>query len=227
MKPVFMRNALVLSLPLVFCGCSLNAQTDEFKPKLDPSYTVEAHMEYAEDSADVVMTRYSAGVWDAEFSAPTALAGVLLRFDGNAVSASYQGLQFSVPKSAMPAKTMLITVTDVLDSFEGMDSLPCATQEDGTWQNAGNCDAGNYTVTFDPSGIIANLELPDQPLKMSFHDYKCLDGQPQSTNATEPAVSAGAAVTTSASGTSGKSSSGTAKTSAVTSKTTAAPKKKG
>jgi hypothetical protein len=177
MKLLFMRNALILSVPFVFCGCSLKAQTDAFKPQIDPSYTVEAHMEYADNAADVTVTRYSAGVWDAEFSAPAALAGVLLRFDGNAVSASYQGLQFSVPKSAMPAKTMLIAVTDVLDSFEGMEALPCTEQEDGTWQNAGTHDAGHYTVTFDPSGTIADMEFPDQPLKMTFRNYHCTAAQ--------------------------------------------------
>ncbi|MBR5404716.1 MAG: hypothetical protein IK107_00315, partial [Oscillospiraceae bacterium] len=137
-------------------------------------YAVTAHMEYAESAADLLLTRQSDSIWDAEFSAPASLAGVLLHFDGNAVSASYQGLQFTVPKSAMPAKTMLIAVTEVLDSFAAQETLPCAVQEDGTWQNTGNCSAGSYTVTFDANGVLAGMELPDQPVRLTFREYVCV-----------------------------------------------------
>ena len=197
MNPVFVRNALFLSVSVLLCGCSLREEPQAFAPKLDAAYAVTAHMEYAESAADLLLTRQSDSIWDAEFSAPASLAGVLLHFDGNAVSASYQGLQFTVPKSAMPAKTMLIAVTEVLDSFAAQETLPCAVQEDGTWQNTGSCSAGSYTVTFDANGVLAGMELPDQPVKLTFREYVCVqENAPAETAESIHSDTAGSAVQT-------------------------------
>ena len=197
MKPVFMKNIPILFMSLTLCSCAVHAPEEAFTPKLDSSYSVGAHMEYGDSAADLVLTRHSTGAWNADFSAPSALAGVCLTFDGNAVSASYQGLQFTVPKSAMPAKTMLLTVTEVLDTAAGTDAVQCTVQEDGTYRSAGTCEAGAYTLTFDAAGVIAEMEMPDQPMKIKFTEYR-VTGESLTT---EPAASTGITADTSVSST--------------------------
>ena len=198
MKPRFMKNVLGVFVPVLLCGCTPEAGTEHFEPKLDPAYTVEAHLEYADSAADLTLKRKSEGVWDAEFSAPNTLAGVTLSFDGNAVGASYQGLQFTVPKSAMPAKTVLVTVTGVLDAVAGERPLLCTAQEDGTWQYAGAHESVRYTVTFDAAGQLAGMELPDQPAKLRFQAYTVSAAETAPAASTTVAAESSSAVTSAA-----------------------------
>ena len=175
MKPnAFLKNALSVFLPacMLLTGCTAPTQETAFHPKLDSAYAIQAEMEYGEqEHAVLTLTRSGSGQWDAEFSEPNALAGVLLTFDGNAVSASYKGLAFTVPKTALPAKNMLTLTTGILDSFDGLEQLPCTQQEDGTWCSSGECEGGSYTIIFADSGEPAAMELPNQPLKLTFSGY--------------------------------------------------------
>lgn len=215
-----MRNVLAFLLPALLYGCTAKPGTDNFTPKLDTSYTVEAHLDYADTSADLRLTRQKEGIWDAEFSAPNTLAGVTLSFDGNAVGASYQGLQFTVPKSAMPAKTVLVTVTGILDAVAGQDALNGSMQEDGTWQYAGNLESARYTVTFDAAGQLAGLELPDQPAKLSFQGYTVASSAETTQITTISAAATGTASTTTVSTVSAGSTTSTGGASTSASKTT-------
>lgn len=175
-KPFWgIRNVLfALSLPVCLAGCSGAKAETPFQPVIDPAYTVQAQMEYAEgQKASLSMTRCADGVWDMTFSEPPALAGVVLTFDGNAVSASYKGLSFTVPKSAVGAKTMLLYVTDVLDSMAQTEQTVCTQKDDGTWQAGGDCDGGSYTVSFAPDGTLAGFAMPSQPLTVTFSGYIC------------------------------------------------------
>ena len=51
-----------------------------------------------------------------EFSSPNTLAGVLLSYRDDNVEASYKGLSFSVPKSALPLKAIISSLIDVVDT---------------------------------------------------------------------------------------------------------------
>lgn len=174
MRPyVFLRNVLLSALPLsLLTACGGATDPTEFSPTLDPAYTVIAEMNYAESGkAKLAVTRYSEGKWDMTFSEPTTLAGVVLSFDGEAVSASYKGLAFSVPKSALGAKNMLRYVTDALDAIEGSETLSCAKRDDGTWCTDGECSGGQYTVAFNEDGTLASFAMPSQPLTLYFSGY--------------------------------------------------------
>jgi len=202
MKPVFMKHIPILFISLTLCSCAVHAPAEPFKPKLDPAFTVSAHMEYGDASeADLLLSRHSTGAWDADFSAPQSLAGVRLTFDGNAVSASYQGLQFTVPKSAMPAKTLLLAVTEVLDKTAGADTVECTAQEDGTYRSAGTCEAGGYALTFDAAGVVAEMEMPDQPMKIRFTEYRVTGDAAVTDITAETSVSSALAATTAATAT--------------------------
>ncbi|HBI86087.1 MAG TPA: hypothetical protein DDX71_07390 [Ruminococcus sp.] len=169
----FMKNVLIFCAPACFLmSCSTVRSDTAFAPQLDPAYSVNAELEYGSgQSAALTLTRNSAENWEAEFSAPPALAGVLLRFDGNSVSASYKGLAFSVPKTALPAKNMLVLVTGILDKTAALDTIPCTEQSDGTWDAAGESEAGSYTLRFTADGVLHEFSVPSQPLTIRFSGY--------------------------------------------------------
>ncbi len=176
MKPiVFMKNVLLYAMPLsmlLLSGCGSAAAETPFSPKLDDAYSVQAEMTYQDDNeAKLLLTRYGDENWDAAFSEPSALAGVILSFEGDAVSASYKGLSFTIPKTALPAKSMLVLLIDVLDAIAEEESIPCTKNDDGTWTVSGETEGGNYTLTFQQDGTLASFSIPNQPLDIQFSDY--------------------------------------------------------
>lgn len=195
MRPMYiLGSALIFSVPACFllCGCTLGQKTADFEPKLNGAYTAEAELAYGSgQTASVSVTRYGKAQWEAAFTAPASLEGVVLQFDGNAVTASYKGLQFSVPKSALPAKNMLVLATDALDLAAETVPLPCTEQSDGTWSYAGESEAGSCTVTFSGSGEPLSVEMPAQPFTLRFSSYTVIapevTGTAETTAGTEAA----------------------------------------
>ena len=189
MKPfVFPGRSLIYSIAAgcLLTGCVPSADSGaDFKPKLDAAYAVHAEMHYGDkQSAEMKLTRCGAADWDAEFTAPDTLAGVLLNFDGGAVTASYKGLAFTIPKTAMPAKAMLCIVTDVLDAVQAQESLNCTEQSDGSRTCTGDAEGGTYTLTFAPDGTLTAFEMPGQPLSVTFTEYTA-GNLPAETSASE------------------------------------------
>ena len=192
------RTALIFCVPacILLTACAGAEQSGSFTPKRDPSFSAQAEMEYADgQKAALELTRCADSLWEATFSEPASLAGVVLTFDGDAVSASYKGLAFTVPKSALGAKNMLLYVTETLDNAAAAEPLVCTQQEDGTWVNSGECAGGAYTLTFADSGEPLIFDLPSQPLKLTFTSYT-VTAEPAAT--TSPAETAVAETTTAA-----------------------------
>ncbi|MBR6761595.1 MAG: hypothetical protein IKM30_06125 [Oscillospiraceae bacterium] len=185
MKPiVFMKNVLFCTLPLsvmLLSACGPASAETPFSPKLDDAYSVQAEMTYQNDNeAKLLLTRYDNENWDAAFAEPSALAGVILSFEGDAVSASYKGLSFTIPKTALPAKSMLVLLIDVLDVIGEEESIPCVKNDDGTWTVSGETEGGNYTLTFQQDGTLSSFSIPNQPLDIQFSDYHA-NSTPEST----------------------------------------------
>lgn len=179
-----LRNALIFCVPaaIFLQGCEAPQGDSQVQPLPAESYEADCTLEYGEgQSAALHLTRYGESLWDAAFTDPPALAGVILTFDGNAVSASYKGLAFTVPKTALPAKNMLTIVTETLDAAHAAESLPCSPQEDGSQICRGESAGGSYTLTFDPSGQPLLFEVPSQPLKITFSGFTVLQETAEST----------------------------------------------
>ena len=178
MKPLhFGRRALVFLLPVLLpaAGCTaLPKKETAFSPKLSGSYSVETVLHYGDSqTAAMTLMRCGKGIWDADFTEPAQLSGVRLSLEGDAVSADYKGLAFTVPKSALPAKSMLCILTEVLDSLDTPDGIACTAAEDGGYVFAGEAEAGRYTVTFTGEGLLTAFEMPCQPLSAEFRDHRC------------------------------------------------------
>ena len=171
----FLKNVLAFCMPCVLLctGCTHGGSETEFQPSLDSVYAVTAEMTYGERGSRAVctLTRAQAGLWEAAFSEPASLSGAVLYFDESAVSASNKGLAFTVPKTTLPAKAMLLLTTDVPDSLEGMPALPCRQGDNETWTLKGESEGGSYTLMFDKNGEFSEFSIPSQPLKVTFPDY--------------------------------------------------------
>ena len=85
MRPMYiLGSVLIFSVPACFllCGCTTGQKTADFEPKLDGAYTAEAELEYGGgQTASVNVTRYGKAQWEAAFTAPASLEGVVLPFN--------------------------------------------------------------------------------------------------------------------------------------------------
>lgn len=103
-KVVVLLVSFVMMIGLCACGSKNNVK---FEPKLNKAFTVSAQIKYDDQEYQASIKRLGKANWDVEFSSPNTLAGVLLSYRDDNVEASYKGLSFSVPKSALPLKAII------------------------------------------------------------------------------------------------------------------------
>lgn len=174
-----MRKLLssVLVFVMIFClaSCSLPVKTPGSKGKRDNSlnsqFTAQMTVCLEKLVAEGTVSRFGDGLWEAEFESPGTLSGVKLSFaDGN-VTASYKGLSFSVPRSAIPVKAMLVNLMDAVDSAAREAQLT-GTEKDGIFEITDELEGGGYTLSVDSDGNICSFEMPNNLLKMTFTEVK-------------------------------------------------------
>ncbi len=175
---------------MIFClaSCSLPVKAPGSKGKRDNSlnnqFTAQMTVCLEKLVAEGTISRFGDGMWEAEFQSPGTLSGVKLSFaDGN-VTASYKGLSFSVPRSAVPVKAMLVNLIDAVDSA-ARESQLTGSEKDGIFEITGELEGGGYTLSVDESGNICSFEMPNNLLKMTFTEVK-ISAAPK-TEATESA----------------------------------------
>ncbi|MCM1530055.1 MAG: hypothetical protein NC093_08695 [Alistipes sp.] len=167
----------VLVFVMIFClaSCSLPVKAPGSKGKRDNSlnsqFTSQMTVCLEKLVAEGTVSRFGDGLWEAEFESPGTLSGVKLSFaDGN-VTASYKGLSFSVPRSAIPVKAMLVNLMDAVDSAAREAQLT-GTEKDGVFEITGELEGGGYTLSVDSDGNICSFEMPNNLLKMTFTEVK-------------------------------------------------------
>ena len=139
--------------------------------------------------------RFGDGVWEIEFSEPNTLSGVKLEFSEGNVIASYKGLSFSVPRSAIPIKAMMLNLMKAVDDNATAAELT-GEENDGLLSIKGSLDGGDYVLTVDENGILSTFEMPNNKLKMRFTELKTAEiALEQDTQASTEELSAGTAET--------------------------------
>ncbi|MBP5580778.1 MAG: hypothetical protein J6X85_03140, partial [Ruminococcus sp.] len=139
--------------------------------------------------------RFGDGVWEIEFSEPNTLSGVKLEFSEGNVIASYTGLRFSVPRSAIPIKAMMLNLMKAVDDNATAAELT-GEENDGLLSIKGSLDGGDYVLTVDENGILSTFEMPNNKLKMRFTELKTAEiALEQDTQASTEELSAGTAET--------------------------------
>lgn len=139
--------------------------------------------------------RYGEGVWEIEFSEPNTLSGVKLEFSEGNVLASYKGLSFSVPQSAVPVKAMMLNLIKAVDDNAKLDELS-GEESDGMLKISGSLDGGDYTLSVDGNGLLSGFEMPNNKLSMKFSEMKTAEITIEQATAAETSVAVTAEPTT-------------------------------
>lgn len=166
--PVFMSFIMIVSM----CACSGSGKSVAFTHKLNEPFVAMAQIQYGDQEAEASFRRYGKANWDVEFSAPNTLAGVILSYRDNKVDASYKGLSFSVPKTALPVKSIISVFIEVADSIAETDEIN-AVEKDGVMEIEGEIQQGKYTLKLDKNGGLSEFSMPNLDLKITFSDFHC------------------------------------------------------
>ena len=158
----------------IFCLTSCSSpmgRSSVRENKLACAFTSPVTMSLDKLNAEGTITRLGDGEWTAEFDSPNSLSGVKLTFSGGTVTADYKGLTFSVPKSALPVKSMLNNLIEAVDT-NARESELRGKENDGRFEISGSLDGGDYTLALDSSGCIASFDMPNNLLHISFTDVQ-------------------------------------------------------
>ncbi len=169
---------LILSTAMIFTACDVKKESESLSTAdIQDTFSCTASVKYGEYESDTMIKRYGKGMWENEFLSPDTLAGVKLVFDNDEITASYKGLEFSVPKSAMPYQAMLVCMTEAVDSVYDSDEIVCF-EKDGMLCYEGKLEQGDYTINFDAeTGFIKSFDMPNMELTVEFTDCKAENGE--------------------------------------------------
>ncbi|MDR1674176.1 MAG: hypothetical protein LBR54_01850 [Oscillospiraceae bacterium] len=168
----FIGIVLTGMLMMFFGGCGVVKEVESnMRPDIDGEYSAKIKMIYGEDESEAAIQRMAPNAWQADFLSPETLAGVCLTFAEGNVSASYKGLSFSVPKSAVPIKSMLEQMFNALDTTSESDNLTMQKSDNGLLLK-GKSEVGDYVLKFDAdTGAPIGFEMPGFELTVDITDF--------------------------------------------------------
>lgn len=189
MKRLISFAVMVITAVMFFsCSSPMKNETSR-KNGLDCSFQSSVNITIDKLNADGVMKRFGDGVWDVEFETPNTLSGVKLEFNGGNVTASYKGLNFSVPQSALPVKSMMLNLIEAVDTNARLEELK-GNENGDILEVSGSLEGGDYIISVGKDGKMSSFEMENNKLKIVFTDMKEIEGTPlQSTTETVTEVS--------------------------------------
>lgn len=169
-----------------FVACTVAGKDKTTKPNgLSGRFQAAVSITLDELNADGTIKRFGDGMWEVEFTSPNTLSGVKLAFNEGNVDASYKGLNFSVPQSALPVKSMMLNLIAAADDLAKNEELT-GVEEDGVMKITGLLDGGEYILTVDKNGEIKKFEMPNNKLVIVFSEVVALaEENNESTEVTE------------------------------------------
>lgn len=183
-KLVTFTLAILMAICMVGCSVPLKSTTSR-KNGLDCAFQANISMTLDRLQAEGVIKRFGAGAWEVEFTSPNTLSGIKLEFSEGTTSASYKGLSFSVPQSAVPARAMMLNLIKAVDDNARLDELK-GEEKDGLLNITGKLEGGEFTLIVDKNGKLSGFEMDNNKLKMIFTDLsEITDIIPETTSAAE------------------------------------------
>ena len=171
MKRVF-TFAIVVVFMFCLTACTVpKVSKSSRRNGLGAAFSATADITIDRLTAKGAVKRYGEGIWEIEFSEPNTLSGVKLEFSEGSVVASYKGLSFSVPQSALPVKAMMLNLMKAVDDNAKLEELS-GEERDGCLKISGSLDGGDYTMTVDENGTLSGFEMPNNKLTMKFTEMK-------------------------------------------------------
>ena len=197
MKRIF-TFVLTAAAVISMTACSLSERISASRRNgLGMGFSAEASIVIDRLEAEGTVKRFGEGAWEIEFSAPNTLSGVKLEFSEGNVLASYKGLSFSVPQSAIPVKAMMLNLIKAVEDNAKAEELT-GEESDGLLKVKGSLDGGDYMLTVDENGLLNAFEMPNNKLTMRFTDMKTADitAEQTATDVTAETTSVTSTVTT-------------------------------
>ncbi|MBQ6180974.1 MAG: hypothetical protein IJK31_04725 [Ruminococcus sp.] len=184
MKRLFTFVSVIFAV-ICLTSCSVPLKKTASRSNgLNCSFTAAASITLDKLQAEGTISRHGAGIWDMEFSSPNSLSGIKLEFSEGNTRASYKGLSFSVPQSAVPVRAMLLNLMKAVDDNAAAEELS-GDEKDGLLAISGKLDGGSYTLKVDKEGRLSGFEMPNNDLKMSFTELKVISESNKSAETTE------------------------------------------
>ncbi|MBR0141500.1 MAG: hypothetical protein IJM19_04560 [Ruminococcus sp.] len=166
-------TSLTLAVCSVSCSMPATGGNSARENGLSCSFGSPVELTLDDMNAEGEIRRMGDGEWVVEFSSPNTLSGVELSFSEGNVTANYKGLNFSVPKSALPVKAMILNLIEAVDSNARLDKLN-GSENQGMLEITGTLEGGDYVLRVDGEGYISEFEMPNNKLKMVFTDVKTI-----------------------------------------------------
>ena len=173
--------ALTLAVCSVSCSMPTSGGSSARENGLSCSFGSPMELTLDDMNAEGEIRRMGDGEWNIEFSSPNTLSGVELSFSEGSVTASYKGLNFSVPKSALPVKAMILNLIEAVDSNAKLDKLN-GSEKEGLLEITGTLEGGDYILKVDTDGYISEFEMPNNKLKIVFTDVNTITVPSQTEN---------------------------------------------
>lgn len=177
---------IITAVMFVACSSPIKSETSR-KNGLNCAFESSVNITIDKLNAEGVLKRFGDGVWDVEFSSPNTLSGVKLAFDSGNVSASYKGLDFSVPQSALPVKAMMLNLIEAVDTNARLEELK-GSENDNVLEVSGSLEGGDYIISVGKDGKLLSFEMENNKLKIVFSDMKEMSSVPEQVQSTETTV---------------------------------------
>ena len=163
--------SLLLAGGICCTGCAKAGGEATAAQKLGGSFTTEMTMTMEDWTAAGTLSRLGDGAWSVSFAEPATLAGVVLDFSGGEVTASYKGLGFSVPQSAMPAKSVLSQMIQVVDELAQQEEIT-GKEQDGCVSVEGDLEGNPYTLTLTENGDLSGFTMENFDTTLTFTQFQ-------------------------------------------------------
>lgn len=169
MKRLIITFVLLISV-IVLTGCGEKKTMKSAKTGLSSAFSCDMKLLYDDSEFCGKITRSGTGLWNIEFTAPETLAGVKLSFINDDVTASYKGLDFTIPKKAMPVKSIISNLISAVDELAGSEEMQCVTN-DGEIIVEGELEQGEYKLVMDEkSGCVKSFEMKNIKAYLTFEN---------------------------------------------------------
>ncbi len=178
-KIIVTATAFLMLLCFVSCSSPMKKSSSR-KNGLGSSFEAKMSISLDRLQAEGTLRRFGDGLWEAEFDTPNTLSGVKLSFSEGNVTASYKGLSFSVPQSALPVKAMMLNLIEAVDENARLEELK-GEEKDDTLEISGKLEGGDYVLIVDKEGKLIGFEMSNNKLVITLSEHKEISGEQPST----------------------------------------------
>ena len=164
------KRLSLLLLPFIatsLCACSEKQQPQSVK--LDTPFSCKAEVTKGDFSCEILISRDSEGIWQADFCAPETLSAMTVKGFGESYAIDYMGLSCTTSVTQLPAGSVVATITS---SFEHAGSSDAKLKTENNRTHAsGKILSGEYDLELDEDGNPISLTL-GEGFVASFDDFK-------------------------------------------------------